>query len=80
MSEDPTKDIGEKYDTKPTIETLLEEVRTGFARVEQKLEEFDVRLDRIASDASKTRSDMLELRADFKEFRAEIRERLKETA
>ncbi len=80
MSEAPTKDIGQKYDTKPTIETLLEEVRTGFARVEQKHEEFDVRLDRIASDASKTRSDMLELRADFKEFRAQIRERLKETA
>src|ERR1051326_2460148 len=32
MSEDPTKDIGEKkYDTRPILENLLREVRGGFA-------------------------------------------------
>ena len=72
MSEDPTLKMG--ADTKPTIETLLErlnavaeEVRKGFASVEQKLERIEIRLDRVESMA-------LETRADFKEFRSHLKE------
>jgi archaellum component FlaC len=94
MSDEPTKDLEEKYETKPTIETVIrmlaefrDEMRAGFKRMderfgglERKLEDFDVRLDRVASDASKTRSEFLELRADFREFRRELREHFKEPA
>jgi hypothetical protein len=87
MSEDPTKDLEQKYDTKPTLETVVQmlaemrdEMRAGFAGVQRRFEEFDVRLDRVASETSKTRSEFLELRADFREWQAELRERFKEPA
>ena len=61
-------------DTRPTLDTLLErinalaeDVRRGFASVEQKLERIEIRLDRVESMA-------LETRADFKEFRARLNE------
>jgi hypothetical protein len=80
MSEEPTKNLDEKYDTKPMLETILTEMRAGFERVEKRLDGFDVRLDRVASDTSATRAEMLTLRADFHEFRVEVRDRLKEPA
>lgn len=80
MSEERTEDLARKYDTKPTIETVLErinvlgtEIRAGFAHIENRLDDFDVRLDRMESDVNKTRSEMLTLRADFKEFRAHFK-------
>jgi hypothetical protein len=30
VSEDPAKDIGQKYETNPTLETILGEMRAGF--------------------------------------------------
>jgi predicted nucleic acid-binding Zn-ribbon protein len=81
MSDERTQDIEEKYRTAPTIETVLErigalgeEMRAGFAAVEKRLEDFDVRFDRMESDVSKTRSDMLTLRADFKELKGALKE------
>ena len=81
MSEENTQNMSQRYDTKPTIETVLErlsalgtEMREGFARIETRLDDFDVRLDRMESDVSKTRSEMLTLRADFKELRAHLKE------
>jgi len=81
VSEENTRDMAQRYDTKPTVETVLErisalgtEMREGLARIETRLDDFDVRLDRMESDVSKTRSEMLALRADFKEFRAHFRE------
>jgi len=74
MSEDPTQDIGEKYDTRPILKDLLAEMRAGFERVERRLEGFDVRLDRIESEVKQTHSELLSLRADFKELRAAIKE------
>ena len=80
MSDDPTKELGEKYETKPTLETILLEMRAGFQmvserldRVESRFDDFDFRLDRVASDTSKARSEMPELRADFKEFRNHLK-------
>jgi hypothetical protein len=81
MSEDKTHDISQRYDTKPTLEVILErinavgeETRAGFAALEKRLEDFEVRLDRIESMTNQTRAEMLTLRADFKEFRAHFKE------
>jgi hypothetical protein len=83
MSEDPTKDIKQKYDTKPTIETILTEMRDGFAHLERGLDDFaqwrkdfDVRLDRVESVVNQTRSEMLTLRADFKELKGILSEHI----
>ena len=91
MSEDPTKDIDQKYDTRPTLETVLLEMRAGFAAVEKRFSDLEtglsIRLDRIESEVKQThselfslRADFTELRSEFNEFRAEVRERLKEPA
>jgi uncharacterized coiled-coil DUF342 family protein len=78
---DPTKDIAEKYDTKPTLETLLEmmkgmrdEMRAGFAQVESRFDAVDVRLDRMDAVAHETQAKFHALRADFNEFKKELRE------
>ena len=55
MSEDPTKDIKQKYDTKPTIETVLERLnaleQTLATRFEQALtihvDELTTRIDKL---------------------------------
>jgi len=70
MSEDKTQDISQRYDTKPTLEVILEEVRATRAEQRDFREYVEVRLDRIESMTNQTRAEMLTLRADFKEFRA----------
>jgi hypothetical protein len=91
MSEDPTKDIGEKYDTDPTLDTvvrMLGELRDVLEKRFSDLERgLSIRLDRIESEVKQThselfslRADFTELRSEFNEFRAEVRERLKEPA
>lgn len=69
--------------TEPTLISILEEMRAGFAAVgthltaiearlftvESQLENMDMRLDRLEGDINKTRSEVMYLRADFKEFR-----------
>jgi tetrahydromethanopterin S-methyltransferase subunit G len=83
MSEDPTQNIEQKYDTKPTIETLLTEMRAGFAQVnaridglEQKMEKrFDAvefRLDDLSNKVSLLNEDVLQLRSDFKMIRKRV--------
>jgi hypothetical protein len=71
---DPTKDIGQKYDTKPTIETLLEELRSFRAGVEQRFDSLDIRLDRIEGAVHDTKSNFFMLRADFNELRNALKE------
>lgn len=80
MSDEPTKDIAEKYDTKPTIETVLEmivslrdEMRAGFARIESRVDALDIRLDRIESEVKLTHSEVYALRADFKELKNDLK-------
>jgi hypothetical protein len=91
MSEDPTQNLEQKYDTKPTIETVLTEMRAGFAQLNARIDgleqrmtaRFDTlesRIDKVESIALITRGEMLELRADFRDFRNEVREKLKEPA
>ena len=86
MSEnDPTKDINAKYDTKPTFETILEELRSFRAAVEKRFDSLDTRmarfeertgarLDRIESEVKKTGSEFYEMRVDFRDFKKELRE------
>lgn len=69
------------YDTKPIWERALAEIaetraemREGFARLNERLQDFDVRLDRVESVVNATRSEMLTLRADFKEYRGPLKE------
>ncbi len=54
--------------TKPTIETILERIALMEARLTDRLERMDVRLDRIESEVKQTHSELFTLRADFKEF------------
>ncbi|HYG79895.1 MAG TPA: hypothetical protein VD861_05880 [Pyrinomonadaceae bacterium] len=80
MSEDTTKDMSEKYDTKPTIETVLERISEMRAEMLERFKELrvelDVRFDRVESIVSGTRSEFLTLRADFKELRHALGEHL----
>jgi hypothetical protein len=84
MSEDPTKDLEQKYGTKPTIETVLERINALDENLIARLVSFEervgIRLDRMESVIHDTKANFHTLRADFNELRSEIRERLKETA
>lgn len=55
--------------TLPTTQTILEEMRAGFAAIQHQLSQMDIRLDRIESFAHQTRSEILAVRADLKELR-----------
>lgn len=85
---DPTKDIAQKYDTKPTLETLLgmmtemrDEMRAGFVQMERRFDAVDVRfdavdvrLDRMDAVAHDTQAKFHSLRADFNELKIALRE------
>jgi hypothetical protein len=77
MSDEPTKNIEEKYDTKPTIETVLErintlgeelrgEMRAGFAQM-------DGRLKKVEGKISVLNEDVLELRSDVRELKNSLK-------
>ena len=81
MSEETTEDMSRKYDTKPTIETVLEridaqskEMRRGFESIEKLFNKVAVRLDRIESEVKLTHSEFYELRADFRELHDALKE------
>ena len=72
--------MADEANTEPTIETILEEMRAGFASVERRfsaietrlatiesqLENMDIRFDRLEGFAAQTQSEVKYLRADFK--------------
>ncbi len=78
MSEDPTQNINQKYDTKPTLETLLARMAAMEERLNARIdgmeERIGVRLDRIEGVAHETKGNFHTLRADFNELRAALRE------
>lgn len=80
MSEDPTQNLEQKYETQPMLETILRELRAGFERADKRFDALESRIDRVEGLALTTRAEMVELRADFRDFRAEVRERFKEPA
>ncbi|HEV2913234.1 MAG TPA: hypothetical protein VGX92_07955 [Pyrinomonadaceae bacterium] len=64
--------MSDQADTLPTLQTVLDEMRSGFARIEHQLGRMDIRLDRIESFSHQTRSEVLALRADIKEFKSAL--------
>jgi uncharacterized coiled-coil DUF342 family protein len=76
--------------TKPTIEIVLERInvlgeslhseiaslKTDTGAIKERLNDFDIRLDRVESVVNGTRAEMLTLRADFKEWRDQLKELL----
>lgn len=74
MSEERTKDIDEEYQTKPTIEIVLERIDEFWSAVDKRFDALEIRLDRMDSLAHQTRSEMLALRADFRELHGAIKE------
>ncbi len=72
MSEEPTKDLDQKYDTQPTVETVVqmlremrEEMRAGFEAVNARFDRVDARLDKIERKISILNDDVLSIRADL---------------
>jgi predicted nucleic acid-binding Zn-ribbon protein len=45
MSEEPTQDIGEKYQTKPTIETVLERINALGEQLNARIDGLETRFD-----------------------------------
>ena len=67
MSEDPTKDIGQKYQTTPTIQTVLERLEEFRSEVSTRLDRIETQLDRVTSVTHETRADLRELKGRIKE-------------
>jgi hypothetical protein len=70
---DPTKDIAEKYETKPTLETILERINAldvkmdrRFDALESRLEAVETLVDRVSSVIYETRADVRELKGALK--------------
>ena len=80
MSDDPTQDLAGKYDTKPTMETLLSEMRAGFARSDERFEGLESRFDKMEGQFNRAISVIHDTRAELIELRREFRERFKEPA
>lgn len=74
MIEDPTKDIGQKYETNPTLETILKEMRAGFAAVNARLNGIDARLDRMEAQLDRVTSVAHETRAELRELKTQLKE------
>ena len=82
MSEEPTKDMPQKYDTKPTIETVLERIEQLrsemhsdiYSEIKAVRVEMQVGFDRVESIISGTRAEVLAMRSEFLTLRADFRE------
>jgi chromosome segregation ATPase len=73
--------MSDQADTLPTLETILAEMRAGFAMserrfaaIEHQLEQMDIRADRLEGTINKSLSETMYLRADIKELRSEFNE------
>jgi uncharacterized coiled-coil DUF342 family protein len=79
--------MSDEAPTKPTLETILAELREFRVEVNQRfsavyrqldtienqLFNMDIRLDRLDGTASGAHSEVMNLRADFKEFRSQFK-------
>lgn len=78
MSEEQTQDIAQRYDTKPTIETVLERLNAlgaqFNARVDELEEHLAIRLDRIETQVDRVASAAYETRADVRELKGQLKE------
>jgi hypothetical protein len=76
MSEEKTRDIEEKFQTEPTLETVVKMIAALSTRMDQRFDALDVRLDRMDGFAHKTYSELVNLRADFHELKGQLKEHL----
>jgi hypothetical protein len=65
VSEEPTKDLGQKYDTQPTIETVVQMLREMREHMDARFDRVDARLDKIERKISILNDDVLSIRADL---------------
>ena len=65
MSEDPTRDIEQKYDTKPTLETVLLRLEEFRSEVNAFRSEVNTRLDGLQAEIAGARE---ETRASLRKF------------
>ncbi|HST51491.1 MAG TPA: hypothetical protein VLJ61_05715 [Pyrinomonadaceae bacterium] len=68
MSEEKTEDLGQKYQTKPTLETILEEMRAGFDFVNKR---FDALESRLASFQKEVTHELRIIHDDIRHVRVE---------
>jgi hypothetical protein len=67
MSEDPTKNLEQRYGTNPTILTVLERLDAFRSEVNTRLDRIETQLDRATSVAHETRAELRELRGQLRE-------------
>lgn len=65
MNEDPTKDLDQKYDTQPTIETVVQMLGELREHMDARFDRVDARLDKIERKISILNDDVLSIRADL---------------
>jgi uncharacterized protein YlxW (UPF0749 family) len=84
MSEDTTKNLEEKYSTKPTIETVLDSINSLGHTLNARIDgletsvndlkaNFNIRLDRLERDIKLVHSLTFGLRADLTELRHQLK-------
>ncbi len=68
MSEnDSTKDIGAKYATGPTLETVVQMIADSRDEMRERLDRIESLLDRTASATFETRADLRDLKKELRE-------------
>ena len=65
MSDDPTRNLEQRYDTRPILENLLSEMRGGFEAVNLRLDRIDARLDDLSAKVKVLNEDVLQVRSDL---------------
>jgi len=65
MSDEPTKDIGEKYTTQPTIQTVLERIDAFQSAMERRFDGVESRLTSLERKVDILNKDLLSIRADL---------------
>jgi tetrahydromethanopterin S-methyltransferase subunit G len=65
VSDDPTKDLGQKYDAQPTIETVVQMLSELREHMDARFDRVDARLDKIERKISILNDDVLSIRADL---------------
>jgi hypothetical protein len=68
VSEETTEDMSRKYDTGPTIETILERVTAMEDRLSVRLDRIETLLDRVASTTFETRADLRVKREELERY------------
>lgn len=72
MGEDPTKEIGQKYETNPTVETVVQMLGELRLHMDARFDAVEARLDKIESELSSLKRKINILNEDVLEVRADL--------